>query len=98
MRNGGFPRTDLNLGQTFKIQVFLECVFLNFCSSSNLSYAGPFSTTKEQKGWFFGIILGTLGAGLLANMLTGNRILRVAHGNKQGQRILRVGYGSKMNF
>ena len=32
--------------------------------------------TKEQKGGFLGILLGTLGASLLGNMLTGKGLLR----------------------
>ena len=32
--------------------------------------------TKEQKGGFLGMLLGTLGASLLENMLTGKGILR----------------------
>ena len=50
---------------------------------------------KEQKGGFSGMLLGTLGASLLGNMLTGKRILRYAYGNKEGKGILRASYGSK---
>ena len=32
--------------------------------------------TKERKGGFLGILLGTLGASLLGNMLTGKGLLR----------------------
>ena len=39
--------------------------------------------------------LGTLGASLLGNMLTGKGILRAGYGNKEGKGILRTGYGSK---
>ena len=39
--------------------------------------------------------LGTLGASLLGNMLTGKGILRAGYGNKEGKGILRAGYGSK---
>ena len=39
--------------------------------------------TKEQKGGFLGLLLGTLGASLLVNMLTGKGILRAAYGNKE---------------
>ena len=39
--------------------------------------------------------LGTLGASLLGNMLTGKVILRAGYGNKEGKGILRAGYGSK---
>ena len=54
--------------------------------------------TKEQKGGFLGMLLGTLGASLLRNMLTGKEILRTAYGNKEGKRILRFDYESKMDF
>ena len=53
--------------------------------------------TKEQKGGFLGMFLGTLGASLLGTMLTGKRILRAGYGNEEGKGILRDGYGSK-NF
>ena len=41
------------------------------------------------------MLLGTLGASLLGNMLTGKGILRA--GYKEGKKILRAGYGSKNN-
>ena len=36
--------------------------------------------TKEQKGGFLSIFLGTLGASLLGNMLAGNGIVRTSYG------------------
>ena len=54
--------------------------------------------TKEQKGGFLRMLLGTLGASLLVNMLTGKGILRAGYGNKKGKGISRAGYGSKKNF
>ena len=54
--------------------------------------------TKEQKGGFLRMLLGTLGASLLGNMLTGKGILRAGYGNKEGKGISRAGYGSKKNF
>ena len=53
------------------------------------------SETKELKRWFLVMSLGTLGASLLGNMLTGKGILRAGYGNKEGKGILRAGYGSK---
>ena len=53
--------------------------------------------TREQKAGFLGMLLGTLRASLLGNMLTGKGILRVGYGNKEGKGILRAGYRSK-NF
>ena len=41
------------------------------------------------------MLLGTLGASLLENMLTGKGILRTGYGNKEGKGMLRAGYGSK---
>ena len=41
------------------------------------------------------MLLGTIGATLLGNMLTGKGILRAGYGNKEGKGILRAGYGSE---
>ena len=41
------------------------------------------------------MLLGTLGASVLGNMLTEKGILRAAGGNKERKGILRAGYGSK---
>ena len=51
--------------------------------------------TKEQKGEFLSILLATLGASLLGNLLAGKRILRAGSGNKKGKGILRAGSGNK---
>ena len=50
---------------------------------------------KEQKGRFLGMLLGTLGASLLGNMLIGEGIIRAGYENKKRKGILRAGYGSK---
>ena len=50
---------------------------------------------KEQKGGFLGMLLGTLGASLLGNMLTGKLMLRAGSGSKQRKGILRAGCGNK---
>ena len=47
--------------------------------------------TKEQKGGFLSMLLGTLGASLLGNLLTGKGIIRAGDG------IVRAGSGSKKN-
>ena len=39
--------------------------------------------TKEQKGGFLIILLGTLGASLLGNLLTGKGIVRAVSGNEK---------------
>ena len=41
--------------------------------------------TKEQKGGFLSMLLGTLGASLLGNLLTENGIVRAGSGNKKGK-------------
>ena len=55
---------------------------------------------KEQRGGFLSMLLGTLGASLLGNILAGkgiNRagegVIRAGYGNKKGQ-----DYENKMNF
>ena len=50
--------------------------------------------TKEQKGAFFSMLLGTLGASLLGNLLAGKGI-RAASGNKKRKGIVRAGSGNK---
>ena len=44
---------------------------------------------KEQKGGFLSMLLGTLGASLLRNMLSGKGVIRAGEGTA------RVDYGSK---
>ena len=59
---------------------------------------------KEQKGGFLSMLLGTLGASLLGNILTGRGINRAGKGrgiNKAVEGVIRAGYGSsssKMDF
>ena len=47
--------------------------------------------TKEQRGGFLGMLLGTLGASLLGNLLTGKGIMRAGDG------LVCAGSGSKKN-
>ena len=54
--------------------------------------------TKEQKGGFLSMLLGTLGASLLGNLLTGKRIVRADYGNKKEKKIVRTGYGNAVDF
>ena len=62
--------------------------------------------TKEQKGGFLSMLLGTLGASLLGNLLTGKGILRAGSGhplcssskNNKGKGILRAGSGKEWDF
>ena len=54
--------------------------------------------TKEQKGGFLSMFLGTLGASLLRNLLTGKGIVRAGSGNKKGKGIVRAGTGKQWDF
>ena len=70
--------------------------------------------TKEQKGGFLIVFLGTLGASLLGNILAGKEIVRAgsgrrslgaaplnsstSYGNKKGKGIVRAGYGNKKEW
>ena len=61
---------------------------------------------KEQKGGFLSMLLGTLGASLLGNLLTGRGVNRAGKGREidragegalttiQGRGILKAGYGN----
>ena len=56
---------------------------------------------KEKKGGFLSMLLGTLSASLLENILTGKGIYRAGKGtgiNRAEEGIIRAGYGSKMDF
>ena len=53
---------------------------------------------KEQKGRFLSMLLGTLVASFLGNILAGKRINRAGEGaivKRQGRGIVRTGYGNK---
>ena len=52
--------------------------------------------TKEQKGGFLSMLLGTLGASLLGNLLSGKGIVRADYGHpsKKGKGIIRAGYSN----
>ena len=51
--------------------------------------------TKEQKGGFLSMLLGTLGVSLLKNLLAGKGIVRAGSRNKKGKGIVRAGYGKE---
>ena len=55
--------------------------------------------TKEQRGGFLSMLLGTLGASLLGNLLTGKRMMRAGEGSvasrTKGEAIVRAGEGSE---
>ena len=57
---------------------------------------------KEQKGGFLSMLLGTLGASLLGNLLTGKGVYRAGKGKgkgvlRTGEGVLRAGYGNNSN-
>ena len=49
--------------------------------------------TREQKGGFLSMLLGTLGASLLGHLLTGKGFVRAGCGNNKGKGVVRAGYG-----
>ena len=51
--------------------------------------------TKEQKGGFLGMLLGTLGACFLGKQVSRKGIVRAGYGNKEGKGMFRAGCGSK---
>ena len=79
------------MNDTIKIIQILE--------DSNILIKGVTKTiinkTKEQKGGFLSILLGTLGASLLGNLLTGKGIVRAGSRKKKGKGIVRAGWGNK---
>ena len=44
------------------------------------------------------MLLGTLGASLLENLLSGKGIVRSGFGNKKGKGMVRGGYGKEWDF
>ena len=54
--------------------------------------------TREQKGEFWSMLLATLGASLLENILSGKGIVRAGSGNKKGKVIVNAVYGKKWDF
>ena len=53
--------------------------------------------TKEQKEGFLSMLLGTLSASLLGNLLTGKGFVTVGSGNNKGKWVVRAGYGDNNN-
>ena len=54
--------------------------------------------TKEQKGRFLSMLLGTLRASFLGNFLTGKGIVRAGSGYKKGKEIVRAGTRKQWDF
>ena len=71
---------------------------------SNILLKGVTNTikneTKEQKGGFLSMLLGTLGASLLGNLLSGKEIVRAGsgHPSEKGKGIVRAGSGKEWDF
>ena len=67
---------------------------------SNILLKGVTETVKneikEQKRGFLSMLLGTLGASLLGNLLTGKGVVRAGYGNNKGKGIVRAGYGNQL--
>ena len=54
---------------------------------------------KEQRGGFLSMLLGTLGASLLGNLLTGKGVNKKGKGiHRAGEGIVRAGEGNNMDF
>ena len=53
---------------------------------------------KRQKGGFLSMLLGTLGASSLRNLLAGKGIVRAGSGIKKGKGVVRVGTGKQWDF
>ena len=51
---------------------------------------------KEQKGGFLRMLLGTLDASLLGNLLTGKGFIRAGCGNNKGKRVVKGGYSNQL--
>ena len=54
--------------------------------------------TKEQKVRFWSMLLGTLGAKLVGNMIAGKGRVRAGSENKRGKGIVRAGNGKEWDF
>ena len=69
---------------------------------SNILFKGITQTikkeTKEKKWGFLSMLLGTLGARLLGNILAGKVIIRAGSGDKKWKGIIRAGYGKEWGF
>ena len=85
------PRTTTLIISNDEVKEIIEIV--KSLEDSGLLFKGVSETiqneAKEQKGGFLSMLLGTLGASLLGNILTGKGI------NRAGKGIVRAGYGNK---
>ena len=88
-KNG--PGTTTLIISNKKMNEIMEII--QAVEDSNILLKGVTKIIKnEQKGGFLGMLLGTLGASLLGNMLAGKGIIRAGSENKKGKGIVRAGY------
>ena len=77
-------------------------IIVQALEDSNILLKGVTKTiknkTKEQKGGFLSMLLGTLGASLRGNLLSGKGIVRAGSRNKKRKGIVRPGYENEMDF
>ena len=75
---------------------------LQALENSNILLKGVTKTikneTKEQKGGLLSMLISTLGASLLGNLLAGKGIIRAGSGNKKGKGIVRASTGKDWDF
>ena len=76
--------------------MFRLLTILIFCWKESLKQLK--NERKEQKGGFLSVLLGTLLASLLGNMLAGKGIVRAGSGNKEGKGTVRAGHRKEWNF
>ena len=99
-RNISFRENNFNNSKQKKINAKMKIV--QALEDSNILLKGVTKAikneTKEQKGGFLSMLLGTLGASLLGNLLTGKGIVGAGSGNKKEKGTVRAGYGNKMDF
>ena len=98
--NNNFNNSNEEMNDIMKIVQALE--------DSNILLKGVTKAikneTKEQKGGCLSRLLGTLGASLLGNLLTGKGIVKAGSGNekgkenKKGKGIVRAGSGKQWDF
>ena len=98
MKNYWFKTTNTRQQTRCMFQIYL----VKSLEDSGLLLEGVTKTiqneTKEHKGGFLSMLLGTLGASLLGNILAGKGAIAMSHGrgmNRAGEGIVRAGYGKE---
>ena len=93
---------NIEIGHFFQSRTFFISVTI-FTQVASVPLKGFTETAqnevKEQKGEFFSMLSGTLGASLLGNILTGRGVNRAAKSqgqgiNRAGERVLKAGFGN----